>query len=238
MRTLVRMLLAAFLVQVVGSAAPAVAQSQDNTAVAVNKKDGTSVFKLAFSVKTVTGEVDATNTAVAYASCSDCRTVAAAIQVVLVSGDVTSASVENEALAVNYQCSECETLAVAYQFVYGDGQELEFTKEGKRRLRDLKKQFYDLKMRDDLTLDELAVEIGRIAAEVAVVVDTEVQAKNASDPPPSGTGTTTTTASSGPSSSTTSTAPAPATTAPPVTTTAAVPTSSTIVGSPTTTAAP
>ena len=127
MRSLARLLLVAVVTQAALLGAPALAQTQDNSAVATNTKDGKSVFKLAFSVKKVTGEVDATNTAVAYASCEDCRTVAAAIQVVLVSGPVGSASPQNVAVAINYDCTECETLAAAYQFVFADGQEVEFT---------------------------------------------------------------------------------------------------------------
>lgn len=197
-------LLVAILALALLLAAPVSAQSQDNTAVAANTKDGKSVFKLAFSVKKATGEVDATNTAVAYASCNDCRTVAAAIQVVLVS-DETSVVPENVAIALNYQCTECETLAAAFQFVYGDGQELEFTKEGKAQLHDLKKRFKDLKQRDDLSLSQLATEISVIAGEVAEVVDTETQVKK---PAESAAGSTTTTTVS----TTTTTATGPTTT--------------------------
>ncbi|MDQ4070707.1 MAG: hypothetical protein M3203_14740, partial [Actinomycetota bacterium] len=181
MRTLARLLLVALAAHAVFLAGPAGGQSQDNTAVAVNTKDGKSVFKLAFKVKKVTGDVDASNAAVAYSSCTDCRTVAAAIQVVLVSGETTEANPENVAIAINYQCTECETLAAAYQFVFGDGRELEFTKEGKERLHALKKRLHDLKQRDDLTLEQLAAEIAAIAAEVAVVVETETQVKKAKD---------------------------------------------------------
>ena len=162
MKTLARLVLVALLTQATAFALPAAAQAQDNTAIAVNKKDGKSVFKLAFSVKKASGDVDASNTAAAYASCTDCKTVAAAIQVVLVS-DAGSATLENVSVAINYQCTECETLAAAYQFVFADGQEIEFTKEGKQRLHDLKKRFHDLKQRDDLTLDQLADEIAAIA---------------------------------------------------------------------------
>lgn len=107
--------------------------------------------------------------------------MAAAIQIVLVSGDPSSVSAENVAIAINYECSECETMAAAYQFVFGDGQEVQFTKEGKQQLHDLKKRFQDLKQRDDLTLEELAAEIAVIAGEVAVVVDTEVEVKKAAE---------------------------------------------------------
>ncbi|HEX2046788.1 MAG TPA: hypothetical protein VHF27_03430 [Acidimicrobiales bacterium] len=241
MRTVARLLLVALLAHSVLLAAPASAQTQDNSAVAVNTKDGKSVFKLAFKVKKVTGDVDATNTAVAYSSCTDCRTVAAAIQVVLVAGDADSATPENVAVGINYQCTECETLAAAYQFVFGDGQELEFTKEGKEKLHELKKRLQDLKKRDDLTIEELAVEIAAIAAEVAVVVDTETQVKQAKDAPATttsttaGGGPTTTTTGAGPPSTTTTTAQVVTTTTSPPTPTS---TTTPVVPSATTTTAP
>ena len=230
MRTIARLLLVTLLAAAACSAAPALAQ--DNTAVATNTKDGKSVFKLAFSVKKVTGDVDAANTAVAYSSCTDCRTVAVAIQIVLVS-EVDSATPENVAVAINYDCTECETLARAFQFVYGDGQELEFTKEGKARLHDLKKRVQDLKHRDDLTLAQLAQELAVIAAEVAEVVEEETQVKQPSAP---ATTTTTTT----PATTSTSTAsPTTTSTAPTTTTTTTVaPTSTTTPAPTTTTAAP
>jgi putative peptide zinc metalloprotease protein len=166
----------ALLTSMVGSAAPAGAQ--DNSAVAVNKKDGKSVFKLAFQVKkTMDSDVDAKNSAVAYASCDGCRTVAAAIQVVLVMDDPDSISAENTAVSINSQCSECETLAVAHQIVFASGDDMKFTPEGKRRLRELKKRFKALQRRDDLTLQQIADEIAIIAGEVAEVVDTELVAK-------------------------------------------------------------
>lgn len=229
MRSLPRLLLLALIASVaaLGPPTPAGAQSQDNSAVAVNKKDGKSVFKLAFSVRKVTGDVDAANTAVAYANCHDCRTVAAAIQVVLVSGDVDSATPENVAVAVNYDCTECETLAVAFQFVYGDGQELEFTKEGKAKLRELKKRFKDLKHRDDLTLEQLSAEIATIAVEVAGVVEHETQPKQ--EPPGQARGptTSTTTGAAATGSTTTVAADSSTTTSPPLPSTTVAPSTTT-----------
>ncbi len=245
MKTLARLVLLALLAQATAFALPAAAQAQDNTAIAVNKKDGKSVFKLAFSVKKASGDVDASNTAAAYASCTDCKTVAAAIQVVLVS-DADSATLENVSVAINYQCTECETLAAAYQFVFADGQEIEFTKEGKQRLHDLKKRFHDLKQRDDLTLDQLADEIAAIAREVLEVVDTEVVLKKEKERDSADASTTTiadespsTTAGAPPTSTdapTTTSAASPSTTSAP--TTSPPTTAGTSDTSPSTTAAP
>lgn len=155
------------------------AGAQENDATAINTKDGKSVFKLAFQVKkTMDSDVDATNTAAAFASCNDCRTVAAAIQVVLVAEEPTSVDAENVAVAINYQCTECETMAAAYQFVFGTGEDVKFTPEGKQRLNKLKQEYKALKHRDDLTLQQLSEAIAAIAVEVVEVVDSELVAKD------------------------------------------------------------
>ena len=68
-----------------GAPAGATAGGGDNAAVAINTKDGATVFKVAFAIRHVmNGVVDQTNGAVAYASCTDCTTVAIAIEIVLV----------------------------------------------------------------------------------------------------------------------------------------------------------
>jgi putative peptide zinc metalloprotease protein len=205
-QTVTRRLLGLFMATVLSLGvglpiAPAVA-AQDNNAEAVNTKDGRSVFDLAFQVKKINGDVDATNTAVAFASCEECRTVAVAIQVVLVTGDPDSVSLENESVAINYQCTECETLAAAYQIVFAGGDDVRFTPEGKRRLRELARQVRELERnQDEMTLQEVANELAAIAGEVADVVATELVSKEkakeeetTSSTSPSSTSTTSTVA--------------------------------------------
>lgn len=149
----------------------------DSSAVAINRRDGSSVFRLAFSVKRVmSSEVDADNAAVAYASCTDCQTVASSIQVVLVMDDSNSLTTDNVAIAINYQCTECDTLAAAYQYVFGNGEPVRFTAEGNRKLADIRRRYQQLRQRDDLTLQQLADEIAKLAGEVAEVVDEELVA--------------------------------------------------------------
>ena len=199
-----------------------------NDATAVNKKDGKSVFKLAFQVKQVNdSDVDAENSATAFASCTDCRTVAGAIQVVFAT-DPDSLDAENSSVAINYDCTECETLAAAYQFVIAGGDELELSHDGKRRLWELRKEFKDLKKRDDLTTQEIANEMARIAGEVGKVIDDEMVAADGADDtaetttttPDSSTSTTpgdapTSTSTSPPAAQPTSTVPASSTTSAP-----------------------
>src|SRR4051794_7446943 len=78
------------------------AGSPVNTVIAENTKDGTSVFELAFDVRTITDEatVAAGNAAIAISSCRNCQTVAIAIQVVFVIGSPDVFTPENAAVAV------------------------------------------------------------------------------------------------------------------------------------------
>lgn len=195
----------------------ATASAQDNTAVAVNTEDGSSVFQFAFSIKKVANDVvDPTNAAVAYASCEGCETVAVAIQVVLVSGDPSVVAPQNVAVAVNDDCDVCTTLAYAYQFVFGSGDEpVHFTKEGKEKLHAVKKAFKELQ-KQDLPLEVVLPAVNALAQQVNDVVMNEIvvgppgQAKKddasaTADAAPSSTTSTSTTAL-------TSTTAAPATT--------------------------
>ncbi len=206
------------------AASPVVASAQtgnDNTAVAQNTKDDSFLFKFSFKVSKAAGDtVDSGNAAVATASCSYCETVAVAIQVVLVSGDPSTFTPENVAIAYNQDCYECATLADAFQFVFGTGSEpVHLTKEGKDRLKEIKREFKDLqKNGGSLTPDELQAKVATLAQEVYDVFSTELVPKGKDSAPGQSTDTSTTT--SAPTQSTTS---APSTSTP--TTEATTPTS-------------
>jgi len=175
-----RLLLAALLALALGWAPAAQADDhaggngEDNAAVAVNQKDGSSVFDLAFEVRRVSnGVVDQTNTAVAYASCENCQTVAIAIQIVLVAGGADRIEPANIAIALNEQCTSCQTLAVAYQFVFGGGDVLEFTKEGRTRLREIRKELKGLED-SGLSVDEIRARVTLLAGEIGTLLATEL----------------------------------------------------------------
>lgn len=147
---------------------------EDNAAVAVNQKNGSSVFDFAFEVRRVTsGVVDQTNAAVAYSNCESCQTVAIAVQIVLVAGGADTITPTNVAVAVNESCTSCHTLALAYQFVFGTGDVLEFTKEGRKRLKEIQREFKDLGD-SDLSVDEIRAQAGELALEIGMVLSTEL----------------------------------------------------------------
>jgi hypothetical protein len=164
-RRLTTILLAAVLVLGVPTFAQADGDSGGgaNTAIAINKKDGNTVVKTAFSVRHVMdGTVDQRNAAVAFASCMDCTTAAIAIQIVLVERTPTVVTPQNIALAINQMCSACVTLANALQFVQSTDGPSHFDDVGRDTLHQIVDELHQIK--DDLkagnlTLDQLRAQI-------------------------------------------------------------------------------
>lgn len=175
MRRLMLFLLAlAVAVSFAGIRADAARAGDDNAAVAINTKDGASLFKLAFDIRRVAGDVvDSQNAAVAYSSCDRCRTVAIAIQIVLVTGSPSVATPTNVAIAVNESCTLCETFASAYQFVLGTGGPVKFTQEGKHELHEIRKALKELR-KSDLSLAELDTELKAIVERIRNVLATQL----------------------------------------------------------------
>lgn len=89
-----------------------------NQALAVNTKDGSVVYDVAFALVWVQdGAALNTNEADAFASCRDCAAVAVAFQVVLVVGQVHAVVPQNLTVAANYNCTQCLAYALADQLV-------------------------------------------------------------------------------------------------------------------------
>ena len=103
----------------------------DNQAAAYNTTDGAMMYDVAFALVWATGDdVRNVNEAHAYASCSNCVTVAVAFQVVLIMDNAHVAVPQNLSVAANYDCYQCITAAIASQLVLsvedapGDEQQL------------------------------------------------------------------------------------------------------------------
>jgi putative peptide zinc metalloprotease protein len=172
-----RRALVTLLVLVAGAwYAPAAVASDDTAAVAVNTKDGSSVFRLAFSIKKVAGDVvDNANAAVAYSSCESCRTTALSIQIVLVTGDPETVTPENIAIAINENCTSCETLASAYQWVLGtDEENVRFSPEGRLAINEIRKELRGLG-RSALPVDELQARVHQLMIRLGEVLRTELE---------------------------------------------------------------
>jgi putative peptide zinc metalloprotease protein len=147
MKRLTILLLALLLAFAAPASAPAdQGGGGDNAAVAINTKDNNSVFRFAFKIRRVAGDVvDQGNAAVAFASCTDCETSAIAVQVVFATGDPSTVTPQNIALAINENCTRCETYADARQFVLTTDGPVHFTAEGNQTIAEIKQAIRDLK---------------------------------------------------------------------------------------------
>jgi putative peptide zinc metalloprotease protein len=168
-RRLVTILLAALVGLGLTAGAPAAARG-DNVAIAVNTKDGTTVFKVAFAIRKVMGGVvDESNAAVAYNSCNDCASVAIAFEIVLVEGNPDTVTPTNVAISFNENCEACVAVAEAYQFVLGTGGLVHFDAEGNRILSEIRRELHSLR-KEDLTIEQLQAKLDSIAARIADVL--------------------------------------------------------------------
>jgi hypothetical protein len=156
-----------------------------NKAIAINKRDGATVVRTAFSVRHVTnGIVDQKNYAVAYATCVDCSTAAIAVQIVLVESSPSVVTPENVALAINDQCSYCITSANALQFVQSTDGPARFDDTGQDALRDVRHELDQI--RDDIrngqvTLSDLQARVEAIRATIRDVLANHLVAARGHD---------------------------------------------------------
>lgn len=204
-----RLLLATLAVSgaLLGPIAPASAQSGDTSAVAINTKDGTDIFRFAFQIRrTMNDVVDQSNAAVAYASCTECTALAISFQVVLVMADASTVTPENLALAVNQECELCAVAAFAYQFVLGTDGPVRFSPEGQQLINDLRAQIAALGDAD-LSDADLQLALDDIAAQLSDVLDNELDAVGAPDAPPASEGGTPTATATTPPTETAATTP-------------------------------
>jgi putative peptide zinc metalloprotease protein len=155
------------------AASPQPAEAGDNAAVAINLRDGSSTFRLAFKITRVNRDVvDSSNAAVAAASCTDCQTVAVALQAVLIFSDASVITPTNFAFAYNLDCERCYTLATAYQFVSTTGI-VRFTADGNRRIAEIHRQLQALRSAD-LSIEEIQARVDVLAGQLFDVMRSEI----------------------------------------------------------------
>jgi putative peptide zinc metalloprotease protein len=202
MKRLTCALLAAVVAITLGVGRATPAHAQDNTAIAINTKDGTDIFKLAFKIARVNQDiVDQSNAAVAFNSCEDCQSIAIAFQIVLIFSDPAVVSSENLALALNYECDACIAFASAYQWLLTTDGPVHLTAAGNGRIAELRKRLHDL-ANADLTVDQLHAELDEIRDEVADILATELVPAGKPESPPPPPQTTTAAATTTPTSTT------------------------------------
>jgi putative peptide zinc metalloprotease protein len=149
--------------------------SGDNHVILINEQDGRTLDRAGFSTQHALGDiVDNQNAAVATsAGCTGCRTVATAVQVVLVESNAHTVVPQNIAIALNDNCTFCESMASAYQDVLSTNGIVHFTAEGEQEMSQIDQRISDL-TNSSLSFPELESQLDEQVHELWSVVDTEL----------------------------------------------------------------
>jgi putative peptide zinc metalloprotease protein len=159
---------------------PPAPAADGNQALAVNTRDGSVVYAVAFAlVWAEDGPVDTANEAYAFASCKNCAAVAVGFQVVLVVGQANVVVPENLSAAANYNCVECLTYALASQLVVTlDGP---LSDAGTTELAALWERIADFGRNiQDYPLSEIQQRLNGFKAQILDVIERESAAGNSS----------------------------------------------------------
>ena len=148
------------LLVLAATAGPAgAALAADNKVTAVNETDSAQIFQLSIDLRRITeGPVIDQNIAQAYSSCEDCRTIAIAVQVLLLMDDIRQVVPVNLAESINYECTNCESLAYAGQLVLSTGGKVRLTGDARRRIAEIEEALNALSA-SDASLFEIYAEI-------------------------------------------------------------------------------
>jgi putative peptide zinc metalloprotease protein len=152
----------------------------NNHVTGVNRQDGLQRSKGRVAIAEEGGAtVDDENRAIAFASCTDCRTVAAAIEVVVVEGEVHDFRPANVAAAVNVECLRCMTFAYAKQVVLTPYQPVTIGADALERIKAVDRRVDELIATGGVAFDDLRAQLDVLAGEVVAIVQGEIDRSTA-----------------------------------------------------------
>lgn len=152
------------------------------------------------------------NLAYAYSSCTDCQTIAVALQINLISKQARTIAPQNVALAINERCTRCVTVARAIQYNIQVDNPNEVPGEVQDLIKEMNKTLQEIASDKNLTLPEAESRINAVIAQFQNLTaslnnkrdeDEQDNGKPTPTPAPSATVTTTPTGTATPTATTT-----------------------------------
>jgi hypothetical protein len=111
------------------------------------------------------------NVASAYShDCTDCRTVAVAVQAVLVSSSPSTSEPKNVAVALNDHCLRCTTFAFAYQYVVSTNGPVQLDDQARADIRRVRHEIRDV-ANSDLAPPDMDARLHELSAEFKSDID-------------------------------------------------------------------
>lgn len=157
-------------------ALPAAAGSGDNPVLVLNETDSSHQARGGTAVTiAASATVDSENLALAQASCTDCRTVAVAVQAVLITTNASTVTPKNAAVAVNSDCTRCETGAFAYQYVVSPRVPVRLSDAGRAEIERLRREISAVAA-SGKPFDQIDAELDALVARFKYVIDSEILA--------------------------------------------------------------
>lgn len=148
---------------------------KDNAIVVVNRHDGKNDHRAGLGMaRVLSEEAGNKNFGYAYSSCTDCRSVAVAVQVVLIMSNPSVVTPQNFAIAVNELCTRCTTVALAYQYVITTDGVVRFSAEANSRMASLERQISSLAGSSELDPPTLVARVDPLVKQIWALVDTEL----------------------------------------------------------------
>lgn len=159
---------------------PAFADSEgsgryDNVVSLENYEDSSLMARARVAVSHVAGDTVANqNVASSYASCTDCRTVGAAIQVVIVEGQPTDVRPVNLGVAVNEDCLRCQTYAYARQVVLSAGMRVELSDDAEEAIENIDERAQRI-VRSERDFSRMTAALDRLTTRLTAIVKGEIE---------------------------------------------------------------
>jgi hypothetical protein len=145
-----------------------------NTSVSMNDHDGSSVFHLSFRIARLSGaDDDVSDVAVAMSDCTDCQSVAIAVQIDLISPVPAVLTASTTAVAANVDCVLCNTLAAAFQYVVATPEPLVLTPAGRQEIHWIERALDRLGRSDENPAD-MEAQIQDLADDLSQVLSTQL----------------------------------------------------------------
>lgn len=147
----------------------------DNIVSVHNDSDGSVRTRATTSVAQNPGpSVLNANEAFAYASCTDCRTVAAAVQVLVVEGPTSDYEPANVAVALNENCLRCQTFAFARQVVLTPGLHIEIGDDAEEQIGFIQSRIRSAAAASSVPFEELTAQLDDLTEQLVSVVQGEI----------------------------------------------------------------
>jgi hypothetical protein len=106
--------------------------------------------------------------------CTDCRTVAVAVQAVIATDKPQTVAPTNAALAINERCERCTTYAYAWQYVVTTDRKIRPSRRARARIADIREEI-DGVAKSDLAPADLDARLNDLTAQFKATIDAELR---------------------------------------------------------------